>query len=296
MHTPADRTFRWISSVEGSAEALASLHDAMMQFYSDREEREAYQGMIDGIDETPDDDSSTAVLSRFLMGLEPEHVVEVGCANGRLYRNLRNLGFEAPYMGVEVAEHLIRANREHHPESDWQIADAYALPVADDVADVVCSEFVLEHLVYPERALCEMIRVVRPGGHLVLKFPDFVEAGRFSSQALGLTETRSVTSAIRQGRLIDAVVSLYDSRVRLPNALQTVHDVVGPFPVNLRPACLTYRNTMYPDIDAVYIASKREVESWATAKGHSVRFPEGTEGLYAEKAFLAIQKAPDTAN
>jgi hypothetical protein len=111
-----------------------------------------------------------------------------------------------------------------------------------------------------------------------------------SSQLLGLSDTRSFQEALRRGRPLDALVSLYDSRVRMPNALATVHRDVGPFPVNLRPLCLTYPTKMHPDIDAVYIASKREVRSWAEAQGHTVRFPKGTSGLYSEKAFLTIQK------
>jgi len=290
QHVPATRTFHWVSSVNGDPDALSSLHDAMIQFYSSQDERETYQGMIENIDETPKQDSSTVVLARHVTIVAPEHVVEVGCASGRLYRTLRRIGFDGDYTGFEVADYLIAANRDRHPDAEWGTAEAYELPLPDASGDLVCSEFVIEHLVYPHRALEEMLRVVAPGGHLLLFFPDFVASGRFSSQLLGLTESRTVQGALRRRRPLDALLSLYDSRVRLPRALSNAQSIAGPFPINLRPLCLTYRDQMSPDVDAVYIASKDEVKEWAEANGHSVSFPKGTSGLYEEKAFLSIQK------
>lgn len=59
LHTPATRDFHWMSSVEGDPKALRSLHEAMMAFYSEAGERADYQEMLSGIDEDPDEDSST---------------------------------------------------------------------------------------------------------------------------------------------------------------------------------------------------------------------------------------------
>jgi SAM-dependent methyltransferase len=261
-----------------------------MSFYAEDEERESYQEMLNGIVETPEHDSSTSHLAGYVTEQRPNRILEVGCGNGRLFRALRRAGCEASYTGVEVAEHIVAQNQNRHPDASWYTAGAYDLPVGDASVDVAFAEFVLEHLVFPSRGLSEMLRVVRPGGHLVLVFPDFVCAGRLGSQILGLSPLRTVSEALQRGRLLDGLISIYDSRVRLPRALDSARANVGPFPVNVRPACLTYPDFMFPDVDAVYIASKCEVRDWAEAQGHEVTFPAGTTRPYDETAFLAIRK------
>ncbi|MCS4194433.1 hypothetical protein GGP50_002659 [Salinibacter ruber] len=42
IHIPATRGFHWVSTVEGDAEVLQSLHEAMMVFYSEASERADY--------------------------------------------------------------------------------------------------------------------------------------------------------------------------------------------------------------------------------------------------------------
>jgi SAM-dependent methyltransferase len=262
----------------------------MMSFYAEDGERANYQEMLDEIEDEPEHDSSTVQLARHIAVLHPESILEVGCGDGRLYRALRRGGCEAHYTGVEVAEYVIERNRRRHPNADWFTASVYELPSEEESTDVVFAEFVLEHLVFPRQALTEMLRTVRSGGHLILVFPDFVEAGRLSSQVLGLSPTRTASEALKKGSVLDSLISLYDSRVRLPNALASARSEVGPFPVNIRPVCLTYPDLMFSDIDAVYIASKEEVCDWARQKGHKVTFPAGTEPPYNETAFLSIEK------
>jgi len=94
---------------------------------------------------------------------------------------------------------------------------------------------------------------------------------------------------LRAGRLLDACISLYDSRFRLPRHLAALSSI-GPFPVNLSPLCLDFPDIVSPDVDAVYIASKVEVAHWAETRGYSVRFPAGKEGVFKYNAFLSITK------
>jgi SAM-dependent methyltransferase len=61
-----------------------------------------------------------------------------------------------------IHERLVNVNIGPFPNVDI-VADAYGLPYANDVVDAVHCEAVLEHLEYPEAAVGEIARVLRPG-------------------------------------------------------------------------------------------------------------------------------------
>jgi len=67
---------------------------------------------------------------------------------------------------------------------DWEDGDAQFLEsVIDDTLDFVHSSHCLEHLVNPAEGLANWLRVVRPGGYLVITVPDedLYEQGVFPS-------------------------------------------------------------------------------------------------------------------
>src|SRR5262249_14135275 len=164
------------------------------------------------------------------------------------------------------------------------------IPFAAAAFDVCFSLYVLEHLVYPRRALAEMLRVLRPGGRLVLVFPDFVAGGILPSPQVGLSPPRRAVEKLAPGTLLPALVSLYDSRVRLPRLLRRAPARQGPFPVNARPLCLSDPALMGPDVDAIYIASKREVQEWAEGERLAVEYPDGTDGEMSFQAFMVLAR------
>lgn len=51
------------------------------------------------------------------------------------------------------------------------VGDAYSLPYADNSVDAIHCEAVLEHLEFPNEAVAEMFRVLRPGGQLFTATP-----------------------------------------------------------------------------------------------------------------------------
>jgi SAM-dependent methyltransferase len=285
-----DRGFHWISSVVGDPGTLSALDERMARFYASEDERAAYEVMLREQENVPLDARSVRDrMPNYVLDANPRRVLELGCGNGRLYRQLRALGFAGEYSGVDVAEHVLQENRRRHPEADWRCARAYRLPFADGAFEICFSLYVLEHLVYPEKALVEMLRVLAAGGRLVLVFPDFIEAGLLPSQKLGLSARGSASQKLRQGLALDALVSLVDSRVRLRRALRSAVRRCGPFPVNVRPLCLCHPGLMAPDVDAVYIASKSEIQSWAQRRGLSVEYPCGTAGEFSAQAFMVLR-------
>lgn len=98
-------------------------------------------------------------VARYARGI----VLDVGCG-GKPY---------APLLAGHVDWHI----GLDHPASGHEtgqvdlFALAYDTALADESVDTVLCTFVLEHLEDPLRALQEIRRVLRPGGHLILSAP-----------------------------------------------------------------------------------------------------------------------------
>jgi SAM-dependent methyltransferase len=288
----ASRRFDWISSSRGDPARLAGLQEKMDRFYRRPEAREAYQTYIDKREVESFDHPFERQVAEYLVRARPVSALEVGCGNGRFFRTLARAGFAGRYVGTEVAGWIVQGCRRRHPDAGWVAATAYQIPVADGSFDVCFSYGVIESLVYPERALAEMLRVLKRGGRLVLLFPDFVESGRFGSQLTGLSPGRAMKK-LERGRWIDAAVTYYDQKLRLPRALRRSRDRIGPFPINLAPVALDHPADTAPDYDAVYLSSKADIAEWASARGLAVDFPLGRRlprSLRARSwAFLVIR-------
>ena len=75
------------------------------------------------------------------------------------------------YLGVDVAQNAVASAVASGLDAK-HIEDAAHLPLADDSFDaVVCIE-VLEHLFEPQKAATEMLRVLRPGGCILVTVPN----------------------------------------------------------------------------------------------------------------------------
>lgn len=114
--------------------------------------------------------------------------------------------------------------------------------------------------------------------------------GILGSQFLGW-DFRTAREHLRYGRVRHAAIRLWDSRVRLPYALRRARRKFGAFPVNLSPACLLSETPLTPDVDAVYIASRDEVLTWARREGYDVTEPGG-QGVSPGNVLIKITKRP----
>lgn len=69
---------------------------------------------------------------------------------------------------VDFAEAMLSAARRNVPGADCRLADAQALPYADNTFDAVVCGYGIPHVPRPDRVLAEMRRVLRPGGRVAI--------------------------------------------------------------------------------------------------------------------------------
>lgn len=96
-----------------------------------------------------------------------ESALDLGCGTGMQTLALARLGLHV--TGIDISpEMLARARARQIPGAVLVEGDAAALPFADERFDLVISVTAMEFMPDPARAAREAMRVLRPGGRLVL--------------------------------------------------------------------------------------------------------------------------------
>lgn len=99
-------------------------------------------------------------------------VVDVGTGTGFLAEAALDAG--ARVIGVDVSEGMldqVRRRLSGRP-FDARVGEVDALPLQTGEANAVVANMVLHHAPDPPRAICEMARVLKPGGVLVITDAD----------------------------------------------------------------------------------------------------------------------------
>ncbi len=73
----------------------------------------------------------------------------------------------ASVVGIDVSTGMLEIARRLSPQLEFRLADAAALPFCDGLFDVVTCGLSVSHFDDRERALGEVVRVLRPGGTFV---------------------------------------------------------------------------------------------------------------------------------
>lgn len=106
------------------------------------------------------------VVHEILDGLSPGIALDVACGTGRHTAYLASLGHKV--IGVDSSPEMLAKARARTPDGEFHEADLHDLPVPDCHVDVVVCALALTHVPDLIPALAEFVRVLRPGGHLVI--------------------------------------------------------------------------------------------------------------------------------
>lgn len=98
-----------------------------------------------------------------------DHVLDVACGTGVLARAARKqVGSGGSVTGLDFNEGMLQVARREAPGIDWKHGRAEALPFEDACFDAVVSQFGMMFFEDQPAAVREMMRVLRPGGRLVV--------------------------------------------------------------------------------------------------------------------------------
>lgn len=97
-------------------------------------------------------------------------VFDLGCGSGDVLDGLPRDVIRV--TGMDFSREMTRQAQATHPTDTFAQGDATKLPFRRESADIVTSLGVLEYVPDPLDALSGMADVLRPGGHLIVSFPN----------------------------------------------------------------------------------------------------------------------------
>ena len=92
--------------------------------------------------------------------------LDAACGTGRHTAYLASLGHTV--IGVDTSPEMLARARAKVPDGTFHEADLHDRPLADDSVDLVVCAIALSHVADLAQALTELVRVLRPNGHLVI--------------------------------------------------------------------------------------------------------------------------------
>jgi SAM-dependent methyltransferase len=122
------------------------------------------------------------IVEAYLDELPWDHIelaVEVGSGTGAVARRMAARSSEARFLGIEPSPDLIDHARRFAAgiaNLTFEVGDGAALPLDEGTVDAIVFHTVLSHVPAPAELLAEAMRVLRPGGTLVVCDADFSKA------------------------------------------------------------------------------------------------------------------------
>ena len=141
---------------------------------------EAWSRKVEAIYATPDMAAQRLAVLRLLAPRRGERILDVGAGPGFLTQDLAHaVGPEGTVEGIDVADAMLTLAQRRCadlPAVRLQLGDATRLDYPDGAFDAAVSVQVMEYIEDVDCALCELARVLRPGGRALVVATDWDSA------------------------------------------------------------------------------------------------------------------------
>ena len=108
------------------------------------------------------------VVARAARVAQGDAVLDVACGTGALALAAAAIAGEGRVAGLDINPEMLAVARRKSAAIDWREGAAEKLPFDDASFDAVVSQFGFMFFDDRSRALAEMMRVLKPGGHLAV--------------------------------------------------------------------------------------------------------------------------------
>ena len=107
-------------------------------------------------------------IAEQIKAIQYDSLLDVGCGTGFLIDILTKQR-KARYCGADLSDEMIRVAKEKNiPEAEFVVCTADKLLYPDETFDIVTCSQSFHHYPYPEKAMQEAYRVLKPGGLYIL--------------------------------------------------------------------------------------------------------------------------------
>ncbi len=242
-----------------SEESFERLH--VFDRVDESEETQQLIAFLAWVDGKPDVVARRA-RSYELLGVRPRATLaDVGCGIGTVLADLVDLGARA--VGVDSSEAMVREAARRVPEAEIHLADVAALPFEDGSLSGYRAERVYQHLADPMRALGEAMRVLEPGGRVVLVDQDwdaFLVDGddRQTTRSMlrGFADSIPNGWAGRRNGIALAAAGFVDVAVEAETVTEIDYDYAAPFLPALKAAAVG-AGSLAEDVADAWLAEQR---------------------------------------
>jgi ubiquinone/menaquinone biosynthesis C-methylase UbiE len=106
------------------------------------------------------------VVAEYLASREPGVALDAACGTGRFAAFLAEQGHRV--IGIDSSPDMLAHARRRVREGEFHVAELERLPLPDESVDVIVCALALVHVARLDPVLAEFVRVLRPGGDLVI--------------------------------------------------------------------------------------------------------------------------------
>jgi ubiquinone/menaquinone biosynthesis C-methylase UbiE len=142
------------------------------------------------------------VLEKVKKETKKPKILDLCCGTGHLVNELSELG---SYTGLDFAPSMIEHCSVTYPKEKFICGDAEELPFKENTFDAVICFWSFHHILYPDKVLDEIKRVLKPGGFVLIatfkdvKFNFAAKLGDVaSSKYYGYTTKRYSKSSMKK--------------------------------------------------------------------------------------------------